>query len=92
MKKLILDQKIDQLQKEFLLKRKQLMQQYCDANNPYKVGDKFTDHLGTIVVEKIEYVYNGGDTPHCVYLGVGLKKNGKDNNNKRYAYQSNEVL
>ena len=91
MVKEMLTLRINQLQQAFDLNKKQLRQQYCDANNHYKVGDKFTDHIGTIVVEKIRYSY--GDNPSCVYFGVGLKKDGtprKHNNNKRNAWQINE--
>ena len=94
MDKEMLTQRIDQLQQAFDLQKKQMMKQYCDAKNPYKVGDKFTDHIGTIVIEKIGYSYYGGN-PCCVFTGVGLKKDGtprKDNNNKRNAWQSNDIV
>ena len=91
MNKETLNQKITQLQQEFELKKKEVMQQYCDANNPYKEGDKFTDHIGTIIVEKIRYSY--GDKPCCVYFGAELKKDGtpRKDNNKRQAWQLNDV-
>jgi hypothetical protein len=91
MNKETLNQKITQLQQEFELQKKEVMQQYCDANNPYKIGDKFSDHIGTIIVEKIRYSY--GDRPCCVYFGTELKKDGtpRKDNNKRQAWQSNDV-
>ena len=91
MDKETLKQKITQLQQEFELKKKEVMQQYCDANNPYKEGDKFTDHIGTIIVEKIRY--SCGDKPCCVYFGAELNKDGtpRKDNNKRQAWQSNDV-
>lgn len=52
MKKEDLSKKLSDLQQEFELKRKEAIREYCDANNPYKVGDKFTDHLGTILIKK----------------------------------------
>ena len=39
MVKEMLTLRINQLQQAFDLNKKQLRQQYCDANNPYKVGD-----------------------------------------------------
>ena len=91
MDKETLNLKIIQLQQEFYLKKKQVIRQYCDARNPYKVGDKFTDHIGTVVVEKIMYSYIGN--PCCIYFGVLLKKDGmpRKGNSKRYAYQSNDI-
>jgi len=92
MDKLTLDQKLEQLQKEFLTKKKEVIRQYCDARNPYKIGDKFTDHIGTIVVESIAYLYAGEFG--CVYFGAELKKDGtpRKDNSKRNVYQSNERI
>jgi len=86
-----LEQTLTQLNQENELKKKQVMQEYCNANNPYKVGDKFTDHVGTIIVESIRYSY--GSNPCCVYFGIELKKDGtpRKDNNKRQAWQSNDV-
>lgn len=91
MNKETLHQKIKQLQQDCELNKQELMKQYCDANNPYKVGDKFIDHIGAIVVEKINYGY--GDNPSCIYFGTELKKDGKlrKDNNKRQAWQPNDV-
>ena len=53
MNKQELKHKLNELQQEYGLKQKEVMKQFCDANNPYKVGDKFTDHIGTIIIETI---------------------------------------
>jgi hypothetical protein len=90
-----LEKKVMELEQEFELKKKIAIKEYCDANNPYKVGDKFTDHIGTILIEKIGYVYRlwDGDSPCCIYNGPELKKDGtpKKNGDKRTAYQTNDV-
>lgn len=86
MNKQELKHKLNELQQEYGLKQKEVMKQFCDANNPYKVGDKFTDHIGTIIIEKIRYSYTLTGTPSCVYFGTELK-----NNDKRNAWQSNDV-
>ena len=94
MNKQELERKLKELQQECELKQKEVMKQFCDANNPYKVGDKFTDHIGSIIIEKISYSYTTIiGTPSCVYYGTELKKDGtpKKNNNKRIAWQSNDV-
>lgn len=87
-----LKDKLKELEREHAEKQKAVIREYCDANNPYKVGDVFTDHLGSIVVEKIyfQYSYN---KPCCVYHGTALKKDGspRKNGEKRQAWQSNDI-
>lgn len=63
---------------------------YCNLNNPYKVGDIFTDHIGSIVIENIKPYCS--DEPCCVYYGTELKKDGtpRKDGSKRQAWQSNE--
>ena len=87
-----LNAKIGEIKKEGLIKEGVVIKEYCDANNPYKVGDKFTDPIGTIIIERINYCWYFS-TPCCRYFGIELKKNGSasKNGNKRTAYQSNEV-
>ena len=86
--------KLQELEQEYHLKQKEVMREYCNANNPYKIGDKFTDHIGTILIEKISYSYSiqFSGTPSCVYFGTELNKNGQPNkrNKKRNAWQSND--
>ena len=86
MNKQELKHKLNKLQLEYGLKQKEVMKQFCDANNKYKVGDKFTDHIGTIIIEKIRYSYTLTGTPSCIYFGTELK-----NNDKRNSWQSNDV-
>jgi hypothetical protein len=88
-----LQQKLKELRQEHELKQKEIMRQYCDSNNPYQIGDKFTDHIGSIIVEKIRYSYTVTGEPCCVYFGTELKKDGtlKKNDVKRQAWQPNDV-
>jgi hypothetical protein len=84
------------LEQEYESKQKEVMREYCDENNPYKIGDKFTDHIGTILIEKILYSYYNSflyEAPSCVYFGPELKKDGtpKKNGDKRKAYQLNDI-
>lgn len=85
--------RLQELEQQHHMKQKEVMREYCDANNPYKIGDKFTDHLGTILIEKISYCYTFLVTPSCVYFGTELNKNGQPNkrNTKRNAWQFNEL-
>jgi len=91
MNKVTLHKTMDKLQQDYELKRQEIMKQYCDDNNPYKEGDKFTDHIGSIIIEGIRYSF--GENPCCVYYGVELKKDGtpRKSNSKRRAWQINDV-
>jgi hypothetical protein len=89
-----LKDKLKILEQEYKLKQNEVIKQYCDDNNPYKIGDKFTDHIGTILIEKITYSHSIlSSAPNCVYFGPELKKDGtpKKNGNKRKAWQSNDI-
>lgn len=54
-----LKEKIKLVESEAKAKKDELVKQFCIANNPYKVGDIFEDHIGKIRIEKIKYSYNG---------------------------------
>jgi hypothetical protein len=90
-----LEMKIKELENEFEHRKKLVITEYCEANNPYKIGDKFTDHIGTILIEKINYTFRMGplSNPGCIYFGPELKKDGtpKKNGDKRRAWQSNDI-
>lgn len=70
---------------------RKLDEEYVISNCPYKVGDIFTDHLGTIKIEKIKSGYFGNG-PEAVFIGTELKKDGtpKKSGAKRNAFLSNE--
>ena len=90
-----LEDKLKVLENEFEHRKTLIMKEYCDANNPYKIGDKFTDHIGTIIIEKIYYKFIMGplSNPGCIYFGPELKKDGtpKKRGDKRRAWQSNDI-
>lgn len=82
--------KENEIKDEFANKVSELRRQYCNENNSYKVGDIFTDHIGSIVIESINYRLF--ENPCCIYYGVELKKDGtpRKDGSKRQAWQSNE--
>ena len=90
MTKETLDQELADLLADYEHSKKQLIKRYCIANNPYKVGDVFTDHFGSIKIESITFSIR---TECCVYFGPELKKDGtiKKSWTVRSAWQSNEV-
>ena len=74
--------------------RSEYHRQFALSNNTVKHGDVFTDHIGSILVERIGVCFSGLDTiPSCKYYGKELKKDGtpKKNNTYRTAYQSNSL-
>ena len=60
-----LKHKLKELQQEYELKQKEVMRQFCDANNPYKVGDKVSCSrcdvcwITSIVPKRYYSRYNG---------------------------------
>ena len=90
MTKETLDQELALLLADYEQRKKDLIKSYCIANNPYKIGDVFTDHFGSIKIEEIRYSIN---SRCCVYYGIELKKDGtpKKSGAKSTAWQSNEV-
>lgn len=81
------------LETEYRKKRQELMAKFALSNNTVKKGDKFTDHIGTILVEEIKAQGSLTGLPSCIYLGVELKKDGtpKKSGEKRWAYQTNKL-
>lgn len=68
--------------------------EFAKSNNPYKVGDIVTDHIGALQIQRISVCapqpYN--PLPCCIYRGVELKKDGtpkKHQDPMRYVYQFN---
>lgn len=90
MKREELNQRLDQLEIQFQENRNKEIRLYCISNNYYKIGDKFTDHIGTILIERINYSLTKFC---CIYYGIELKKDGtpRKDNSKREAWQSNEI-
>lgn len=94
MTKETLDQQLAQLLADYEQRKKGLIKSYCIANNPYKVGDVFTDIIGSIKIAQIKYTTGSTISgPCCVYFGHELNKNGtlRKNGAVRCAFQFNEV-
>lgn len=85
------EDRLRELKVEFEQKKMKLVKECVDANNPYKIGDKVTDHANSIIIEKIKYHISLTGIPCAVYYGAELKKDGtpKKNGNKICVYQSN---
>jgi hypothetical protein len=74
---------LEQLEKDYEEKRKNVIKEYALSNNPYKVDDIIEDHAERIKITKILISVN---SKCCVYEGVRLKKDGtpyKNNTNSR---------
>jgi hypothetical protein len=82
--------RVKQLEEKLDTDRAELMKQFVRDNNPYKVGDIITDHIGSIKIEKMGYSWGYGK-PCATYYGIELKKDGTPNkrNSSRWAFQSN---
>ncbi len=79
---------------EYEKNKKRIVERYCLENSPYKIGDVFTDHIGSIRIEKIDFgTPSFSPYPCCLYYGVELKKDRtpKKSGSKRHAWQSNDI-
>ena len=66
-----------EIDKERDLKMYELDKKYALANNPYKIGDIITDHIGSLKIEKTKLYRTYSDRlPSLIYFGVELKKDG----------------
>jgi hypothetical protein len=83
--------KLEEIKKAYEFSKINLIKEYAFTNNPYKEGDVFTDHIGSIRVEQIQVTVHN-ETPSCIYTGLVLKADGKPTKKmeKRSAYQINE--
>jgi len=71
--------------------RNTVIENYAKINSRYKVGDKFTDHHGSITIEQIRYYFGYPD--NFGYFGRALNKNGSEKKIRSYrtAILRNEV-
>ena len=85
------EDRLRELKVEFEQKKSKLIKEYLDSNKIYQIGDVVTDHVCSIIIEKIDYQIPLHGTPCAVYYGPELKKDGtpKKNGNKTYVYQCN---
>jgi hypothetical protein len=83
--------KLNDINKDYELKLKSLDKDYAFSNNPFKIGDIVTDHIGSIKIEEIKAYLSRFPYPCCVYFGIEYTKKGKPNKrgNRRSIYQSN---
>jgi len=84
--------KIAELTEKFELDKQTVRREYAFSNNPHKVGDVVTDHIGSIWIEKIQFTTDFiSNLPCCIYTGVELKKNGTPTKkvNRRTVHQTN---
>ena len=84
---------LKKLEADFKIQKDKLAHRCAEENNSYKVGDTVTDHIGSILVEKIgtTYGFHYNDIPYSTYFGIELKKNGEPTKkgNKRLVHQIN---
>lgn len=90
------DNKIAELKEQYKKEEFKIVKEYCDSNNPFKIGDTISDlNRGiNIIIEKIGYYKGLSDEFVCRYYGVELLKSGKPNakGNKSWIYQSEKVV
>jgi hypothetical protein len=86
--------KLKILKEEYDTKLNELHTEFAMSNNNVHNGDVFTDHIGSVKVDRIEVTLASSDNiPSCVYYGFEVKKDGTPKKRPYYrlAYQINEV-
>lgn len=80
------------LENEHNMKLTAIMLDYAEQNSSVEVGDFFTDHMGTIKVEKIQ-LHKNPDRPSLVFFGSEYTKKmtQKKSKTKRKAWEINGV-
>ena len=87
-------EKSRELATEYENKRRELIKQYVKENNPYHPGQIITDHIGSILIERvtpeINHMYG---IPYATYYGRILKKDKTPTkrNERRWVHQINLV-
>jgi len=71
-----LQDKLKQLDEKHWLSKKALIERYAKLHSRYKVGDKFTDSKGTIIIDHIWYYF--GKPYNFRYSGRVLNKDGSE--------------
>lgn len=64
---------LTELQNTYEKNRTQLFREYAYANKIANIGDIVTDHIGSVLVERLKFA-TGIDKSETVYVGVELKK------------------
>lgn len=84
--------RLEELETKFKIDKKNLLMEFVNHNNPHKIGDIVTDHIGSVQIKKIKYSYGSfGQSPCAVYEGLELKKDltPAKKLTTRYVFQSN---
>lgn len=68
---------IKEIEREMHVKKSQLAAKYAKTNRKHKIGDIVTDHIGSILVEKIMFTNGYSSLPDSVYEGPILTKQNK---------------
>lgn len=79
------------IKEEYEKKVRELDERFILSNSPCGIGDIIEDHIGRILVERID-VCKWMETPECLYVGMELRKSDnkpKINAKKRPLYQGN---
>lgn len=86
-----LKENLRQADKNYEAAKYALYKECALSNNPHKIGDTITDHMKTLVIEKIKVHVSFGE-PECVYEGTVLTADGKPAKNQdQCIYQGNII-
>lgn len=85
--------RLDDIKSKYDHERLSIGKQYALSNNPYEIGDKITDHIGSGIITKIQVYHNMHSMPSCVYNVNNLTKSGQISKREPYRmiYQINVI-
>jgi len=75
--------KLKELAETYRKERERLAFKYAMSNNTVEKGDIITDHIGSIIVDKVKVGGHSWQEVECVYEGFELTKQGRPFKNKR---------
>lgn len=84
---------LKEIEREMRVKKSQLAAKYAKANRKHEIGLIVTDHIGSILVEKIMFTGGHSSLPDSVYEGPVLTKQNKPRKDgkTRAVYQFNII-
>lgn len=84
-------EKISALQKEYQKKKQIIDRDYALSNNPHKIGETISDHIGKGIIKSMEVYTDYSGQPAMRYRVDNLTKRGtiSKRESERYIYQRN---
>lgn len=86
-------QKLIEMKARYDDEKMELVKLYAYGKNKFKVGDTIEDHIGKIIITKINTALSWNEEPINMYYGLECRKDGKPkkNGSHRFVHESNLI-